>query len=502
MSITKVGIIGGGVAGLTVGSYLQMNGFQTEIYEQAAQTGGLCAAWERKGYLFDNTIHWMSCANKNDVKYKYFQELKAFAGVEIDYYELITLATFPNGTRLNVYCDSKKLETELIKHFPQDQDVIIEMCEGVRYFYNNAPPVNAKPVELLNENEQLEMRKKYQGYYEHVQRWGRITVKEFQQRLKNPIFRKNFTSIFKTSEKSSMFTLLITLFWFDKRGQGNLVNGSGRFIGNITNTYKKLGGKLHLNNRIEKIITEGNQVKGIVTQNGWREYDYVISACDAYHTFYNLLPQNKIPEKWKQLLNSEEYFNSYIIVNIAVKKEFELKRKTVDYQFYTQTEFVVDDKTKTNKISVRVNPNTNISGVTSLSILQRADFEVWNELRRSSYDCYTRRKNDFLEYCITVIEDNMGEIKSAIQHTDVATPATIHRHTLNRYGSAQGFLPTPSILKNKIPKKADSLENLYLTGHWTYPGGGLVTGFLSGRWVAQLICAQRNQNFVIKEWID
>ena len=49
----KVIIIGAGVAGLSCGCYLQMNGIQTEILEASLLPGGLCTAWHRGPYVFD-----------------------------------------------------------------------------------------------------------------------------------------------------------------------------------------------------------------------------------------------------------------------------------------------------------------------------------------------------------------------------------------------------------------------------------------------------------------
>jgi phytoene dehydrogenase-like protein len=43
----KVIIIGAGVSGLSVGCYLQMNGFDTEIFEMHNLPGGVCTAWKR-----------------------------------------------------------------------------------------------------------------------------------------------------------------------------------------------------------------------------------------------------------------------------------------------------------------------------------------------------------------------------------------------------------------------------------------------------------------------
>ena len=38
----KIIIIGGGIAGLSAGCYLRMNGYQTVIYEMHSVPGGLC----------------------------------------------------------------------------------------------------------------------------------------------------------------------------------------------------------------------------------------------------------------------------------------------------------------------------------------------------------------------------------------------------------------------------------------------------------------------------
>ena len=40
----KVLIIGAGVSGLSVGCYLQMNGFDTELFEMHGLPGGVCTA--------------------------------------------------------------------------------------------------------------------------------------------------------------------------------------------------------------------------------------------------------------------------------------------------------------------------------------------------------------------------------------------------------------------------------------------------------------------------
>ena len=47
----KVNIIGAGIAGLSAGCYLQMNGYDTEIYELHSIPGGLCTSWKIKEFI-------------------------------------------------------------------------------------------------------------------------------------------------------------------------------------------------------------------------------------------------------------------------------------------------------------------------------------------------------------------------------------------------------------------------------------------------------------------
>ena len=52
----KVIIIGAGIAGLSAASYLQRNGYDTEIFEAHSLPGGLCTSWKRVDYTFDYCI--------------------------------------------------------------------------------------------------------------------------------------------------------------------------------------------------------------------------------------------------------------------------------------------------------------------------------------------------------------------------------------------------------------------------------------------------------------
>ena len=71
----KINIIGAGVAGLSAGCYLQMNGFETEIFEGQSAAGGLCTSWQRNGFTFESGLQWILGSNRHNPFYHLWSEL-------------------------------------------------------------------------------------------------------------------------------------------------------------------------------------------------------------------------------------------------------------------------------------------------------------------------------------------------------------------------------------------------------------------------------------------
>ncbi|MEM8613417.1 MAG: FAD/NAD(P)-binding protein [Cyanobacteria bacterium P01_H01_bin.105] len=72
---TDIIIIGAGIAGLAAGCYTQTNGYHTKIFELHNQPGGLCTAWQRRGYTFDGCIHYLFGSGPGQPFYQLWQEL-------------------------------------------------------------------------------------------------------------------------------------------------------------------------------------------------------------------------------------------------------------------------------------------------------------------------------------------------------------------------------------------------------------------------------------------
>jgi len=73
-------IIGAGIAGLAAGCYAQMNGYRSQIFEMHDLPGGLCTAWERRGYIFDGCIHTLLGSGPGQPYHRMWEELGAIQG--------------------------------------------------------------------------------------------------------------------------------------------------------------------------------------------------------------------------------------------------------------------------------------------------------------------------------------------------------------------------------------------------------------------------------------
>jgi phytoene dehydrogenase-like protein len=83
----------------------------------------------------------------------------------------------------------------------------------------------------------------------------------------------------------------------------------------------------------------------------------------------------------------------------------------------------------------------------------------------------------------------------AVEVTDVATPYTTWRYTLNFHGSPEGWLPTTKAIMTNIPRALPGLADFYMAGQWVMPGGGVPPCLYSGKHAVQLLCHHDRRAF-------
>jgi phytoene dehydrogenase-like protein len=506
----KVNIIGGGVSGLSLGCYLQMNGYQTEIYEKNSLPGGLCASWKQGEFTFDGCIHWILGSGNASSFYKLWSELldmKSIAFVNHEVRVSIELKENRNkyGDRVfRLYTNTDRLEAYLLDLAPEDKRMIMSMIRLIRIMQKYEMPPMIDHIPQLQS-----MRKKmamitYLPFLLQFIKWRNVTNYSFARKLKNPFLKEAFELLFGGDEVS-LFVITMPLSFYDKHSAGYPVGASARFAKRIADKYESLGGKIQYRKEIKKIIVQDDVAKGLLLNDGTRVYsDITISAADWHFTVFRALEGKYVNDRILKLaaLKKLEVYPSVMLVSLGVGRTF--KEHPHFFRFPFKNEYRSADGTVYDFMEVHIyhyDPTLAPEGKTIIVMsFYTRNGEFWIDLRNNDRNEYDRCKMDFAATMIQILDEKIGRVKESIEETNVATPATYYRFTGNWKGSAQGWFPAKKQLAaSPVTIDLPGLKKFYYTSHWSIPGGGLPVVLKSSHDLAQKLCLKHGKKFVVTE---
>jgi phytoene dehydrogenase-like protein len=100
---------------------------------------------------------------------------------------------------------------------------------------------------------------------------------------------------------------------------------------------------------------------------------------------------------------------------------------------------------------------------------------------------WAAHKEELFERTLSRIREELPGIDEHIVTASAATAVTSQRFTGNWQGGMLGWEMSPEQLgPSRLPMHTP-VDNLYLTGHWTQPGGGITPVIVSAQRVAKAI---------------
>lgn len=498
MSKRKIIIIGAGIAGLSAGSYLQMSGYDTEIFELHNTPGGLCTAWKRNGYTFDGSIHSIGGLNPKFKLYHYWNELIDMKKLKFFYYDTLGTVEDENEKIATVFADPDKLEKELISISPEDSGFIHGFIKAIKKLAN-FDLMPSKPLELWNPLDYYLNQFKVAPVLYYLIKW-RKSLEDMTKRCKS-IKLKRVLNMDFFSRFPALF-LLISLGSLHNKNSGYPIGGSLPFARLLEKKYLELGGMIHYKSKVIKINIKDDQATGITLENGeiHNHADIVISAADGHYTIFEMLGGKYIDEKIRKLYNEHPRWPSMVLVSIGVSRTFGNEPTSIG--IYTKKAFVIDNKSKLYEIPFTIynfDPTLAPEGKTCIRVMLKTDnYQYWNDLRKNNIKEYNQEKDRISKEIIKILDKRFGNIIGNVDMVDVATPATFQRYTNNWLGSTQGWNWLPSMIPEFIKKELPGLRNFYLIGQWVVPGGGVSSAFITGRDVTQVICKKDKTKFQAK----
>jgi phytoene dehydrogenase-like protein len=497
MSEKHIIIIGAGLAGLSAGCYAQMNGYRSHIFEHHGKPGGVATAWERQGYLFDGGIHFLMGHKPGQPLYELYRELGITQANSFP--DMTTYGRFvdeASGINVNVTCDLDRLANDLKTIAPRDSHLIDDLITGARAMQGSGLMFEAgmgKPSELIG---QLDRLKQFWSMRRVLKYFGGNYAKpitDYAQAVDSPLLRQLLENLF-LPEVPVWFVFMLLALVADKQ-IGLLEGGCPGFVQPIEERYKTLGGLITYEATVDKILVKGNRAVGVCLDNGdEHRADVVVSAADGYRTIFKMLDGHYLDKKTKERYQNWRLIRPAVIVSFGVARLFP---DDPPLSFIIAKNPVTIGSQTVRGFSLRVlNYSSRFAptGKTVIQAMLETEWDFWSDLQKDR-PLYDAEKQRVAREVLSRLEAHYRGLSSQVEITDVATPYSTWRYTLNHKGAYMGWLPTPETLMTTIPRTLPSLANFYMAGQWVLPGGGVPPSLYSGRHVVQLLCRRDGKRF-------
>jgi phytoene dehydrogenase-like protein len=491
-------IIGAGFAGLAAGIYARMNGYTTQIFEMHDMPGGLCTSWNRKGFTFDACIHWLVGSSPKSGMHDMWEETGIARNREFINMDEYMRYEGPDGRSLIFYTDIDRLEKHLLEFSPQDEKVIREFTGGIRMCLPFDSPSKHDPL-LLRLKKQTKTISNFIIKGKRMQKWMKMTAREFADRFKDPVLRDALNDIW--IPEFSMFFMLFTFAYLHNKNAGYPIGGSMPMSQALEVRYKELGGNIHYKSKVKKILTSGDKAVGIRLEDGSEHMaGRVISAADGHSTLFDMLEGKYGSENIREPYENWPLFPSLIFISLGVNRTFDdIPRSVSGLTFHLKQPVEIGDAIR-KKLTVHIynhDPTMAPAGKTAITLMLDTDYEFWKRLALNR-TVYLHKKEEIGNIIIELLNQRFPGISSQVEVIDIATPLTFERYTGNWKGSFEGWLITPEnskVLLKPMSQSLSDLKNFYMCGQWVEPGGGLPTAIMSGRRLIKTLCKEDRRNF-------
>jgi phytoene dehydrogenase-like protein len=472
-----------------------MNGIPSEIIEMGAIPGGLCTSWDRGPYVFDGCLRWLCGTHPSSAFYRIWKELDAFGDRKVVTEEEVVTVEDADGRSFSVPADLGRLSAEFKRLAPEDSKLIDGLIRAAKKCAWIEPPLD-NPLELMTHFEKMRLGLQFLPIVPTVMKWKSRTVTSYVAQYRNPFLREVLLAL-AGDEQMSALVLVMVLAFRCRRNTGFVTGGSKVFAESIADRYTRLGGTFRYNTRVQSIHVQKNRATGVICSDGkFIPASAVVSAADGHTTIFKMLSGKYVNKALLRLYEEGDVFAPLIQVSLGVNQTFPKAPQTLT--FVLAEPLAVDDRTRHTRLEASVfDADSGLCprGKTVVTVRASSRYDYWAKLKQDNPRNYRAEKKALLRKIIGILDQRFPGLAEHVEHSDLATPSTFEEWTGNWRGSYEGWLPTPRILGRRIPYTLPGLKDFYMAGHWVVAGGGLPSAALSGRYVAQMVCARFGKKF-------
>ncbi len=501
-------IIGAGHNGLVTAAYLAKAGRRVLVLERRETLGGMAATEEIfSGFKFNTGAHDAGLFRQEIIDEL---DLKKH-GLEFLESPMAVFAPQPDGASLTLWRDQQKNLAEIAKFsrpdaekFPAFMRLVSKLTEVLNSIMLLTPPsVTQNSFDELLAWAGAGLKLKRSGKREMMEflRILPMTVTEFlnewfeSEALKAALGSTGVTGNMQGPQASG--TAFVMLYHHLGAANGGfrssrfVKGGIGQLSAALANAARKFGAEIRLGAEVAQIKLKDDKATGVVLKNGEEiSARAVISNADPRRTFFHLLGAPNLGPTFVRRVRNIRYRGTTAKVNLALTdlprfkdNEAHLSGHVIICPTLEYLERAYDDA-KYGRYSQQPYLDIVMPSVSDASLapagqhvmsitMQYAPYK----LREGNWDEQREKLGDHLINTLAAYAPN---IKNLILHRQVITPLDWERdYGLTEGGEFHGQMGLDQMLFMRpiagYGQYRTPIENLYLCGAGTHPGGG-VTG--------------------------
>lgn len=495
-------VVGAGNGGLIAAATLAAEGYKTVLLEQHNLPGGFASSFVRGRFEFEPSLHEIADFGSPEDKGGVRRLLEDKIGIDAEWmrvpeaYRLV----IPNerGGRLDATMPfgEEKFLSKMEEYVPGSRESVyrfMRLCEEV-----------VKALSYLGASKGNPDRKVLTGTYANFLKTAPYSLQDVLDALKMPYRAQKIIGAYwcylGVAVKDVSFTIFAAMFnrYITKEAYIPRYR-SHEFTTALDVKIRELGGEIHYNTRVERILAEGGRVRGVETAQGdVLKTDHVI-ANTSPHTVYSRLihPRTEIPElAWKTCNARKMGFSTFVVYLGLDKSPQELGLEEYSYFVYStpDTSAIYDNfhllERPLGQATVCLNnavPDCSPEGTSILYLTTLFSGDCWSDVRPQNY---FKLKNRIAEEMIDEFEKALNvDIRSSIEEIEVATPATFAHFTGAFNGGVYGYEPVPwdSILPRMMTMNDEKyIKGLDFAGGFAFRCHGYSSSLQSGETAALL----------------
>ena len=487
MADADIIIIGAGMAGLTCACLLAQKGLKVLMVEKNQKVGGCCTSFQKEGFSFDLSVQSIGECQKGGRIWRLLDKLNLVDQIHFIPLEPAREYHFPNQKVVQ----SSRMETHLENLsalFPKEKKGIEAVYAVLKRIFEEFSSVPSsldwfEPSSFLSR-------------YPVLSRYREKTYGELLDEFISYPFLKTLLSIRSSyallppDEISVVGMAGIEMSYFNY-GVSCVEGKVEQLPLKMGEAFEKMGGRILTDREVEQILIEEKRAIGVRLKDGQvMTGRVVVSNIDARHTFSDLIGEDHLPSGFRSKLKGMKPSLSYFILYLGVEGELDelpVSNNEVFFEDHLEREYQF---LYGNRISEeapfyllapsKVNPSHAPKGESTLCLSCKTSYQF-------SPDWDRKIKEELSHRLIRKASTFIPRLERRIVVKIETTPKTIEQWTRNQQGAAYGWAQIPRQSGISRLSRTTPIPNLYLTGHWTSPGGGISGVVASGEMTSEIV---------------